>query len=376
MLARVTAGLADLLAALAWLRRPSTAPFLDAIGKPVVGSIACLERVLLGGVEQGLLIRGQSVANPVLLYLHGGPGTSELGMVRQHNIPTLEKYFTVVVWDQRGAGMSYAARDPESGMSVERFIADTRELTQLLCKRFEQPKIYLVGHSWGSALAAMTVNRFPELYHAYVGVGQVVDIREGERISYAWTLAQAEKAGDAQSVAQLKAIGPPPYRGKFRSKLTTQRRILSKYGGEVHGNPRGGVSTLLRGLIGSSEYSWLDRINVFRGIFANMRLMWPKILDIDLRVQAPELKVPVYFLLGRHDYEAPAILAEQYFEALKAPRKTLIWFERSAHFVNTEEPDRFNQFFVDRLLRETHPCARGDERATPDARRTRPGSRI
>ena len=355
MRALATVGLAGLLAARAWLRRPSTAPIVDERGELVPGSIARLERVVLGGVEQGLLIRGIDVANPVLLYLHGGPGTSELGMLRAHNIPVLEKHFTVVVWDQRGAGMSYAAREPESGMTVEQFIADAHELTLLLCKRFKQPKIYLVGHSWGSALGALTVHRHPEHYHAYVGVGQVVDVREGERISYAWTLAQAEQSGDKRSVAQLKAIGPPPYLGKFRSKLMTQRRILGKYRGEVYGNSRGGTSTLLRGLIKSSEYSWPDRINVFRGIFANMRLMWPKILNIDLRAQAPELKVPVYFLEGRHDYEAPAILAEQYFKSLKAPRKTLIWFEQSAHFVNTEEPDSFNRFFVDRLLPETQP---------------------
>ncbi len=354
------ASIATLVAVLAWSRRGTTAPIRDPSDKTLPGSVASLERVMLGGVEQGLLIRGLSVANPVLLYLHGGPGTSELGMVRTHNMPVLEKHFTVVVWDQRGAGMSYAAREPESGMSVEQFIADAHELTLLLCKRFEQPKIYLVGHSWGSALGALTVHRHPELYRAYVGVGQVVDMREGERLSYAWTLAQAEQAGDARSVAQLKAIGPPPYLGKFRSKLMTQRRILGKYGGEVHGNSRGGISTLARGLLGSSEYSWPDRINVFRGIFANMRLMWPKILDIDLMAQAPELKVPVYFLEGRHDYEAPSVLAERYFEMLKAPRKTLIWFERSAHFVNTEEADSFNRFFVDRLLRETHPRDLGD----------------
>lgn len=274
-------------------------------------------------------------------------------MVRTHNIPVLEKHFTVVIWDQRGAGMSYAARAPETGMTVEQFIADAHELTQLLCRRFKQPKIYLVGHSWGSVLGALAVHRYPDLYHAYVGVGQVVDMREGERISYAWTLAQAERAGDARSVAQLKAIGPPPYLGKFRSKLTTQRKILGKYGGEVYGNPHGGMSTLLRGLIGSSEYSWHGRINVFRGIFANMRLMWPKILDIDLMIQAPELEVPVYFLEGRHDYEAPAVLVERYLQMLKAPRKELIWFERSAHFVNTEEADCFNRFFIDRLLPET-----------------------
>jgi pimeloyl-ACP methyl ester carboxylesterase len=348
---------AMLLAGWLWLRLGSTAPFTDASGKPLPYSIASLERVVLGGVEQGVLIRGCNVANPVLLYLHGGPGTSELGMVRQHNIPALEQRFNVVVWDQRGAGMSFAARNPESGMTVEQFIADTHELTLLLCQRFRQPKIYLVGHSWGSALGALTVHRYPGLYRAYVGVGQVVDMREGERISYAWAVAQAEKAGDAHSVAKLKAIGPPPYLDNFRTKLMAQRKILGKYGGEVHGNPNGGTFILLRGLLSAREYSWRDRINVVRGILVGIRLMWPQILEIDLMTQVPELKVPVYFLEGRYDYEAPAVLAERYFDALKAPRKTLIWFEHSAHFVNTEEADAFNRFFIDRLLRETYPPA-------------------
>jgi pimeloyl-ACP methyl ester carboxylesterase len=349
--------LAAVIAIAAWLRPASTSPFRDAQGKPRPKSIAALERITLGGVKQSLLIRSENVANPVLLYLHGGPGTSELGMVRQHNIPVLEKHFTVVVWDQRGAGKSYAAHEPESGMTVEQLISDARELSLLLGQRFHQPKIYLVGHSWGSALGALTVARYPELYYAYVGVGQVVNMREGERISYEWTLAQAERAGDAKSVARLREIGAPPYPGELRPKLMTQRRILAKYGGEVHGNRGGGMSTLMDGLLRSREYSWPDRVNVFRGIFANMRLLWPQILSIDLFAQAPELKVPVYLLEGRHDYEAPAVLAERYFQALQAPRKELVWFENSAHFVNTEEADAFNRFFVERLLPETYAAA-------------------
>ena len=352
-LALAISATATLGAALAWSRRGSTAPIKDASGKIVPGSIASLERIKLGGVDQGVLIRGVSVDNPVLLYLHGGTGTSELGMVRQHNVPALEQHFTVVVWDQRGAGISYAARSPESRMTVEQFIADVHELTLLLCQRFGKSKIYLMGHSWGSALGVLTVQRFPDLYLAYVGVGQVVNMREGERLSYAWALSQAEQAGDTRSVAKLKAIGSPPYHGNFRSKLMTQHRMLGKYGGEVHGNRNGGTFILLHGLLLSTEYSWIDRINVFRGIFANMRLMWPKILDVDLMKQASELEVPVYFLEGRYDYEAPATLAESYFQMLKAPRKELIWFEQSAHFVNTEEAERFNRFFIDRLLAET-----------------------
>ena len=312
-----------LLLALAWLIPASTAPITDPHGRPLPGSITVLERVMLGGVEQSLLIRGRSTANPVLLYLHGGPGTSELGMVRIHNLPSLEAHFTVVVWDQRGAGKSYAAVEPESGMTVEQLISDTRELSELLRRRFQQPRIFLVGHSWGSALGVLTVRRWPELFHAFVGIGQVVNVLEGERLSYRWTLEQAERAHDTRSMARLKAIGAPPYLGDLRSKLMTQRRILARYGGEVHGSRGGGMSTLLGCLLRARDYSWADRINVFRGVFAGMRLLWPQLLSIDLMAQAPALAVPVYFLEGRHDHEAPSVLAERYLEVLRAPRKAI-----------------------------------------------------
>ena len=336
-----------------WRRPAYTASILDTEGRLLPRSVATLEQLWIGGVKQGVLVRGQNVSNPVLLYLHGGPGTSELGMLRQHNMPTLEKHFTVAVWDQRGAGISFAAGKPESGMTVEQFIADTHEVTLVLCERFQQPKIYLVGHSWGSMLGMVTVQRHPERYHAYIGVGQVVDMREGERISFDWTLAQARKAGNGRAMARLQAMGPPPYLGQFRRKLMLQRRLLGKFGGEVHGNPRGGMPTMLRGVWAASEYSWQDRINVFRGVFANMRSMWPQIIDIDLRELAPEIHVPVVFLEGRFDFEALSMLAEAYFQQLRAPNKTWIWFEKSAHFPNTEEAEKFNRFFIERLVQET-----------------------
>ena len=338
---------------IAWLRPARTAPITDARGRPVTGSIAVLEKVTIGGVEQSLLIRGLSVANPVLLYLHGGPGTSELGMVRVHNLAALEKHFTVVIWDQRGAGKSFGSRHPASGMTVEQFIADTRDVSAMLCRRFGQSKIFLVGHSWGSLLGVLTAARYPELFHAYVGIGQAVAPQEGERVSYEWTLAQAEKAGDTRSVAKLKRLGAPPYRGDLRASVVAERTVLARYGGEVHNNPRGGVFVLLGCLLKATEYSWSDRINVFRGIFATMEVMFPQILPIDLVAQVPELKVPVYFLEGRHDHEAPSVLAERYHEVLRAPRKTLVWFENSAHFVNTEEADAFHRVLIERVLPET-----------------------
>lgn len=341
------------------LKFGATTPIVDSHGQPVAGSIASLERVTFGGVTQSVLIRGVSTANPILLYLHGGPGTSELGVLRRYNLPVLERHFTVVVWDQRGAAKSYAALQPTAAMTIEQLVSDTHELVATLCRRFGQDKVFLVGHSWGSALGVLTVKRHPERFHAYVGVGQVVDMVAGERLSYAWTLEQCRRAGDSRSLAKLERIGRPPYAEPMRPKVITQRAILARYGGEVHGNRRGGMLIVLRALMKTREYGWLDRINFFRGIFASMDLLWPQLMTVNLFEQAPALDVPVYFLEGRYDQEVPSVLAEQYHRALVAPRKRLVWFERSAHFINVEEADAFNQFFVDVLLADLA----GDDRA-------------
>lgn len=327
----------------------STDPITDRKGNPIPGSIASLEKIKLGGVEQWILIRGESISNPVLLFLHGGPGTSEMALVRKYNIPVLEKYFTIVVWDQRGAGKSYASINPTSCMTVEQLISDTYELTTLLCKRFNQKQITLVGHSWGSALGILTVEKYPELYDAYIGIGQLVNMQEGECVSYNWTLEQAVKANDKKSIKLLKEMGVPPYSGDWQKKVIAQRRILGKYGGEVYGSSKGGFFIVLRSLLTATEFSWIDRINFFRGIFASMRLLWPQLYNINLMEQAPELKVPVYFLEGKHDYESPSILTEKYYEILKAPIKKLIWFENSAHFINAEETEKFNEFFIKQI---------------------------
>lgn len=337
-------------AVLALLRPGSTAPITDREGRPVPGSVAALVKVKLGGAPQTVLLRGRSEENPVLLFLHGGPGTSELGLVRTYNCAALEERFTVAVWDQRGAGTSFAAIEPVSAMTVEQLVSDCCELVEWLCARFGQEKVYLLGHSWGSLLGVLAVQRRPERFHAYVGMGQVANVLEGERRSYAWTLAQAEQAGDARAVAKLRALGEPPYAGDLRTAIVTQRSLVARYGGEVHGNPRGAMLLLLRALLRTGEYGWRDRVNVFRGAFAGMRLLWPQILSIDLFARVPELKVPVWFLLGRHDQEAPAAVAERYLEALAAPRKTLVWFEQSAHFPNVEEPDEFHRVLIERVL--------------------------
>jgi pimeloyl-ACP methyl ester carboxylesterase len=332
---------------------PGYTPLIkDQQGRFFQGSIASLEKVNLGGKEQWILIRGKDITKPVILFLHGGPGISEMGLLRKYT-PELEKHFLVVNWDQRGTGKSYAALNPNSAMTINQFVSDVCELTEMLCHRFNQKKIYVVGHSWGSVIGILAVQKNPDLYYAYIGIGQVANMLRNEQVSYEWTLEQAKKANDEGTVKKLNDIGIPPYSGDWQKKLMKQRKYLGKYGGEVYGNSNGVFPLIISSLISATEYNLLDKVNFFRGLFSSIRLLWSELITVNLQEQAPSLKVPIFFLLGKHDFEVPFMLAEKYFEKLEAPRKELIWFESSAHYPNIEENEKFNDLMINNILPAT-----------------------
>ena len=326
---------------------PGSTPRIDPRVHP--NCLAVLERVPVNGTRQWVLIRSEDVANPVVLFVHGGPGTSQLTLMRNNTRP-LEQHFTVVNWDQRRAGKSFAAGRDATGMTMRQFVDDVIDLSAYLAKRFQKERILLVGHSWGSAIGMLAATRRPDLFSAYIGIGQVSRVAESELLSYRWTLEQARSAADRSSVERLTEIGPPPYTGRWRAKFLTERRILGKYGGEYYGSRNGAFAVVLKHLVFSREYTMPDRINFFRGIFQSLDALSPELSRTDLFVRVPELEIPVYFCLGRHDHEVPSTLSAKYFDTLKAPGKQLIWFERSAHMPNTEESDAFNRFMIDAVL--------------------------
>ena len=160
----------------------STTPIRDTQGHAVIGSVATLEQIKLGGVSQWILIRGNSTEKPLLLKLHGGPGQAEMATVKFNRL--LEQDFVVVEWDQRGAGKSADAIDPESAMNAAQLVEDTHDLTELLLERFHQRKLILVGSSWGSVIGLETVKKYPDLYRAFVSTGQIANFAQGMDVGY------------------------------------------------------------------------------------------------------------------------------------------------------------------------------------------------
>ena len=304
-------------------------------GKPLSGSIAEIGYLRLGGLDQWVMIRGESLANPPLILLHGGPGFTEMRLFRQFNA-SLEKSFTVVNWDQRGAGKSFDRKIPKSSMTTEQFIADLDELVDAVCKRLRQDKVTIFGHSWGSALGVLYAARFPEKVAAYVGSGQIGNWPAGELSSYAFVLAEAERRNNRKAIKQLRAIGLPPHTAK---RLWVQRAWLDR----VEGHP-GGMSLWKFGriILGGPESSIFDLPNIRRGFLFSLDAMWAEVSALNLMKAVPALQMPVFFFLGRRDHQVPAETSVAYFDVLTAPLKKLLWFEESRHEPFVDEPAKFN----------------------------------
>ena len=318
-------------------RPASTDPVTDAAGEPVPGSIAELATVDVNGRELGLMIRGHDTTNPVVLFLAGGPGGSELGAMRNH-LPALEESFTVATLDQRGTGTSYPALDPTDTYTLESAVDDVVATTALLRERFDQEGIVLVGQSWGTLLGVLAVHREPALYSAFVGTGQMVSPLETDRIFHADTLAWARDEGMTGLAAELAQIGPPPYSSMldYETALSHEHEV---YPYDHTGNSEGAGGFSENFLV--PEYTLVDQVHLLGSFMDTFGALYPRIQGVDLRRDAPSLEVPVFFVQGAHEARGRAEPFAQWYTALTAPRKELVVLDTSGHRPLFEQPEEF-----------------------------------
>jgi pimeloyl-ACP methyl ester carboxylesterase len=321
------------------LTRPgTTAPIVDAAGQPVPGSVAELATVRLGGHDQTVLIRGRDATAPVVLYLAGGPGQSDIGYARAY-MTELEDDVVVAVWDQRGTGKSYAALDPTQTWTLDRAVADTIELATYLRDRFGRQKIHLVGNSWGTTLGVLAVQRRPDLFAAYVGTGQMASQLEADRIIYRQVLDLAARTGDTELAARIREAGPPPYRDIYvNAMLIDYYQAIGPYPKTEYFRTQGppGIDGT-----GAAEYGPLDKVNKLKAMIDMGAVMYPQLQGVDFRTQVPQLDVPVYVVAGAHELTARSGPAREWFDRSDAPTKQWITFENSGHVPHFEEFDRF-----------------------------------
>ena len=309
-------------------------------------AISSLESVSIGNIEQWLTIRSEDSSNPILLYLHGGPGMGYIPFGSDFN-SLIEKHFVVVHWDQRGAGKTCGSETPSSSLNLEEYLSDTLEIVNYLRQRFNKRKIYLVGHSWGSILGVQIVKEHPELFHAYVGLGQVVDMNRGEIISHRFVLDKAIEENNQDAITELQKL-KPPY--KSIEELMLQRQWLGHYAGDrLSGDS---VAKILKGVFSASEYTLSEKIAYYGCVMNSLESVWQDLQAINFTNSIQSFELPVYFFAGRHDYNTPSILVEKWINNIQAPRAELVWFENSAHYISSEEPIKFQQVLINKLLIE------------------------
>ncbi|OPY29292.1 MAG: Alpha/beta hydrolase family protein [Methanocella sp. PtaU1.Bin125] len=335
---------------------PGTPAIVGADGKPVPGSIAEVTMIDVNGDRQGMLIRGHSTDNPVLLYLAGGPGQSDLAFPRAL-FSGLEENFTVVCWDQPGEGKSYAGFEPAAELTFERAINDTIAVTEYLCERFDEDKIYVMGESYGSILGVKTVQKRPDLYYAYIGSGQMVNPKETDRRLYYDMLDLASRTGNEAMAAKMRNYGEPPYDDLYAYTYVAAyyTDLAGEYSPPAEYEERGAASGVGPFGVMASEYGLIEKVNVLRGLFDVFVVMYPQLQDIDFREDASRLEVPVYLMDGDHELAARHDLAVEWYEGLEAPKKGIFPIANAGHGAAFEGFREFTRIMNEVVLPETYP---------------------
>jgi pimeloyl-ACP methyl ester carboxylesterase len=298
--------------------------------------------VPIGGIDQWIQFSANEPDHPVLLYLHGGPGGTSLPAAAAWK--PWEEHFTVVHWDQRGAGRTFA-RNGEIGcgrLSVERMVQDGIEVAEFLIASLQKPRVLLVGHSWGSALAVHMLKRRPELFSAFVGTGQLVNMRLNEEYNYRRQLQQAERLGNQEALQILRRIGPPPF-GDFDALKTLREwadRLVEGEGDSVHPRPSPRPA----------DFTAQEVPAMLKGFEFSCLQLYEELKGIDLPALGLNFEVPIFFFEGTCDQQTPIELAEQYFDNIVAPHKEFVRFEGCHHFVVMNRPADFMRELVGRVL--------------------------
>jgi pimeloyl-ACP methyl ester carboxylesterase len=331
---------------------PNPHTVLAEVGKVVsANGIDQAKAVEIDGIRQWITVRGRDRHNPILLVLHGGPAAPDLPNRYLFEGPWTD-YFTVVQWDQRGAGKTYELNARETvapTMHTDRMVQNAEELVGYLRRTYGSKKIFALGHSWGTIIGLKLAERRPDWLYAYIGVGQIINMREGERIDYDWALNTARKAGDGQAVKELEGIAPyPEPNGTLPlEKINVERKWSVHYGGLTHGRQSYDYWENAEKL--SPDYSDMD----FKAIDAGSAFSLPKLLPemavTDLS-SLTRLGCPVLIFAGRYDYTTPSEPVRRWFERIEAPSKRWVWFENSAHMMYAEEPGRVLMHLVQDAL--------------------------
>lgn len=305
------------------------------------------EYIDTAGHKSGMFIESTNLNNPVLLFVHGGPGFPQYAHVKASGL-AWANHFTVCYWEQRGTGMSYNA-STQGEITLERIVADGLEVVNHLKQKYNQEKIYLCGHSWGSLVSSIMASRQPEHFLAYIGIGQLGRHYESNRDTYDFLLETAIERGDEKAEKHIRSVkfNKGFYKSQEYRKLLG--RYLNKYGG---GTKREGYSSWegIKDIIECKHYTWKERLNILKGIFSSYQALGESLANTDATVMAPRFEIPVFIVHGVYDYQTSYKEAKRFYESIDATSKQMYTFEHSAHSPFVEEQERFMEVLVEDVV--------------------------
>ncbi len=298
-----------------------------------------------------MFITGNNENNPVLLFIHGGPGMPEYPLTEKYPI-SMDEHFTVCWWEQRGAGISYRKKMNYHDIAIEQLVLDTIAVTHYLKQRFNKNKIFLMGHSFGSFIGLKAVKKSPELYHAYIGMAQITHQLESEKIAYQYMTEQYRKINHKRMLKRMakhdiSALDNIPITYyQFRDKPMHELGI-----GTMH-NMKSVISGIFLPVMSFSGYSFLQRIKFWKAksLLLKKTHLWKDVIDTDLSLEITKVETPVYFLHGIYDFTVNYSLTRDYFKTLQAPVKGFYTFDKSAHSPLFEETEKFIQICTGDVL--------------------------
>jgi len=311
--------------------------------RKIVSDRSVDERLLIdvGGTRQWISVRGRDRRNPILLLIHGGPASPEMPISWAYE-DGWEDYFTVVQWDQRGSGKSYGANDPGKigpTLSLDRIVEDAGEVTDYLRKRYDKPRIFVMGHSWGSLVGLSLAKRHPDRLYAYVGMGQVISGAENEKVGYRLTIEAADAAHNETALKELKSIAPYPEKdGSMPLDKINLERKWSVYFGGLSWN-RKDLDYYYHTARLSPDYSMAEVAMIDKGSELSLPRLLPDLLGFDFE-KVTDFGCPIVMFEGRHDFTTPSEVTAEWMGRVHAPAKKLVWFENSAHMMAVEEPGK------------------------------------
>lgn len=303
-------------------------------------SMSELEKIKINGTELVVMTRGHDKDNPVMLVVHGGPGCSEIPYIRKYQ-DKLEKEFTIVHYDQRGSGKSYHFFENYSNLSPDLLVEDLIMLSKQLSERFNNKQIILMGHSFGTYLSMQAIAQAPELYQAYIGIGQVSDKIEGELDNLNYCIAQAQAQNKLSDVIDLEGLRDSIENGE----MITPRNYVRKYGGAARLINE--TKDMVTGVLFHSEYNLLDAVRYALGVGRFQDILMQRQSEAPITQLVASVDIPVWFIMGQYDHMTSTAAAQKYFNSLSAPKKSFIIYEHSAHYPQLEEKDKFYNWMCD-----------------------------